>query len=118
MLELGNIFKTSSFCECIYRGRVGPVVIVSNDQAYDKVIYFIKMLFKSLLVLWRGIMLAMFLLCPSVRPGSWESVPEEQPVVEATEVIKEAGFNIDDVRHRVYFASRGELLECISKMST
>ena len=42
MLELGNIFKTSSFCECIYRGKVGPVVIVSNDQAYDKVFYFIK----------------------------------------------------------------------------
>ena len=63
-------------------------------------------------------MLAMFLLCLSVRPGSWESVPEEQPVVEATEVIKEAGFNIDDARHRVYFASRGELLKCISKMST
>ena len=40
MLELGNIFKTSSSGECIYRGKVGPVVIVSNDQAYDKVFYF------------------------------------------------------------------------------
>ena len=39
MLELGNIFKTSSSGECIYRGKVGPVVIVSNDQAYDKVFY-------------------------------------------------------------------------------
>ena len=47
-------------------------------------------------------------LCPSVEPGSWVSVPEEQPVVEATEVIKEAGFQIDDARHRVYFTSRGE----------
>ena len=54
-------------------------------------------------------MVAMCLLCPSVRPGSWESVPEEQPVVEATEVVKEAGFKIDDARHRVYFASRGKL---------
>ena len=53
-------------------------------------------------------MLAIFLLCPSGRPGSWESVPEEQPVVEATEMIKGAGFQIDDARHRVYFASRGE----------
>ena len=76
------------------------------------------MLSKSLFVLWRVILLAIFLLCPSVRPGSWESVPEEQPVVEATEVIKGAGFKIDDARHRVYFASRGELLECISIIST
>ena len=53
-------------------------------------------------------MLAIFLLCPSVKPGSWVSVPEEQPVVEATEVIKGAGFKIDDARHRVYFASRGK----------
>ena len=45
-------------------------------------------------------------------------MPEEQPVVEATEVIKGAGFKIDDARHRVYFASRGELLECISIIST
>ena len=29
-------------------------------------------------------------------------------MVEATEVIKEAGYKIDDARHRVYFASRGE----------
>ena len=56
-----------------------------------------------------GIVVAMCLLCPSVRPGSWESVPEEQPVVEATEVVKEAGFKIYDARHRVYFASRGKL---------
>ena len=53
-------------------------------------------------------MLIMLALCPSVEPGSWVSVPVEQPVVEATEVIKEAGFQIDDARHRVYFASRGE----------
>ena len=53
-------------------------------------------------------LLAIIALCPSVEPGSWVSVPVEQPVVEATEVIKEAGFQIDDARHRVYFTSRGE----------
>ena len=53
-------------------------------------------------------MLGIIVLCPSVEPGSWVSVPEEQPVVEATEVIKGAGFQIDDARHRVYFTSRGE----------
>ena len=91
---------------------MGPVDIVSNNQEYNKVVRFIsthkKILSKSLFVLWRGIVLAIFLLCPSVKPGSWVSVPEEQPVVEATEVIKEAGFKIDDARHRVYFASRGK----------
>ena len=66
------------------------------------------MLSKSLFVLWRVVVLAIISLCPSVEPGSWVSVPVEQPVVEATEVIKEAGFQIDDARHRVYFASRGE----------
>ena len=66
------------------------------------------MLSKSMFILWRVALLAIIVLCPSVEPGSWVSVPEEQPVVEATEVIKEAGFKIDDARHRVYFTSRGE----------
>ena len=66
------------------------------------------MLSKSMFILWRVALLAIIALCPSVEPGSWVSVPEEQPVVEATEVIKEAGFQIDDARHRVYFTSRGE----------
>ena len=48
------------------------------------------MLSKSLFVLWRVALLSIIALCPSVEPGSWVSVPEEQPVVEATEVIKEA----------------------------
>ena len=51
-------------------------------------------------------MVAMCLLCPSVRPGSWESVPEEQPVVEATEVVKEAGFKIDGSAPGVFCISR------------
>ena len=116
--ELGNIFKTSSFCECIYRksGTISYSINLSGIQQSN--LFCSKMLSKSLLVLWRGIVVAMCLLCPSVRPGSWESVPEEQPVVEATEVVKEAGFEIDDARHRVYFASRGKLAGSISKIST
>ena len=67
------------------------------------------MLSQSVFILWRVALMVIFVLCPSVEPGSWVSVPEEQAVVEATEVIKEAGFQIDDARHRVYFMSRGEL---------
>ena len=66
------------------------------------------MLSKSLFVLWRVALLSIIALCPSVEPGSWVSVPEEQPVVEAIEVMKGSGFQIDDARHRVYFTSRGE----------
>ena len=66
------------------------------------------MLSQLLFILWRVVVPIILALCPSVEPGSWVSVPVEQPVVEATEVIKEAGFQIDDARHRVYFTSRGE----------
>ena len=66
------------------------------------------MLSQLLIVLWRVVVPIILASCASVEPGSWVSVPVEQPVVEATEVIKEAGFQIDDARHRVYFASRGE----------
>ena len=90
--------------EYIYR-VLGLVGIVSNNQVFKRVVptyYKAKeMLSQSLFVLRRVVVLAIIALCPSVEPGSWVSVPEEQPVVEATEVIKEAGFQIDDARHRV-----------------
>ena len=68
------------------------------------ILSFREMLSQLLFILWRVVVPIILAMCPSVEPGSWVSVPVEQPVVEATEVIKEAGFQNDDARHRVYFS--------------
>ena len=69
------------------------------------------MLSKSLSLMLRVVFVVVALVCPSVEPGPWVSVAEKQPVVVATEVIKEAGFQIRIARHRVYFTSKGKDLE-------
>ena len=110
--KLDSIFTQEVVLVQVYIYRVlGLFGIVSNNQVSIREVqnYRVRdMLSKSLFILWRVIVLGIIVLCPSVEPGSWVSVPEEQPVVEATEVIKGAGFQIDDARHRVYFTSRGE----------